>query len=326
MCYIHGDFSTIIHPNDYVCTLLCLNDATLSKLDDTTKHITVNLTLVAINCDALSLRDRLLIVINIYRPNYLKMVRKTKSKQISVEKWANIVILNKIGKSYNEIAKILKVSKGAISKTLKRNRETGVNTNRKGGGRPRKTSLRNDNKIQSMISGDRFATAPKIRAKINEELPVPISVSTVQRRLREKGFMGRIAAKKPLLRAENKTKRLLFARQHKDWSIDQWKSVLWSDESKFEIFGSRRRIYVRRKVNERYNPKCILPTVKHGGGSVMVWGCFSYDGVGELMKIEGIMRKEEYHRILQRSAIPSGIGLIGYGFTFQQDSDPKHTS
>lgn len=57
----------------------------------------------------------------------------------------------------------------------------------------------------------------------------------------------------------------------------------------------------------------------------MVWGCFSYDGVGELVKINGIMQKEHYHEILQRSAIPSGIALIGYGFTFQQDNDPKHT-
>lgn len=58
----------------------------------------------------------------------------------------------------------------------------------------------------------------------------------------------------------------------------------------------------------------------------MVWGCFSFDGVGELIKIDGIMRKEHYHRILQRNAILSGIGLIGYGFIFQQDNDPKHTS
>lgn len=254
------------------------------------------------------------------------MVRKAKNKSISIENRSNIVILNKIGKTYNEIAKILKISKGAISKTLKRYRETGKNSNRKGAGRPRKTSKRVDEKILTISSANRFDTAPKIRSKINEQLPNPISISTVQRRLREKGMMGRVAAKKPLLRAMNKIKRLQFAEKHKDWSLDQWKSVLWSDESKFEIFGTRRRVFVRRKVGEKYKSACVLPSVKHGGGSVMVWGCFSYDGVGELLKIKGIMMKEDYHGILQRSAIPSGIGLIGYGFTFQQDNDPKHTS
>ena len=54
-----------------------------------------------------------------------------------------------------------------------------------------------------------------------------------------------------------------------------------------------------------------MPTVKHGGGSVMVWGCFSHAGVGQLKIIEGIMKNEQYHSILQRHAIPSGINLIG---------------
>lgn len=58
----------------------------------------------------------------------------------------------------------------------------------------------------------------------------------------------------------------------------------------------------------------------------MVWGCFCYDGVGDLKKIVGTMRKEDYHRILKYNVIPSGTGLIGEGFVFQQDNDPKHTS
>ena len=58
-------------------------------------------------------------------------------------------------------------------------------------------------------------------------------------------------------------------------------------------------------------PQCILPTVKHGGGSVMVWGCFSYADVGKPVKIEGIMIKEQYHNILQRHALPSGTEFIG---------------
>lgn len=83
---------------------------------------------------------------------------------------------------------------------------------------------------------------------------------------------------------------------------------------------------MRRRVGERYDPKCITPTVKHGGGSVMVWGELSHDVVGALVKIDGIMKKERYHSILKNSTIPSGIGLIGYSFAFQQDKDPKHTS
>lgn len=247
-------------------------------------------------------------------------------KEIPVEKRAQIVILHKTGKSYSQIARILKVSKSAISKTLKRKRETGTNTNRKRPGCPRKTTKRIDDKILTISSANRQKSAAEILAEVNANTPAPISLNTVKRRLLEKGMYGRVAVKKPLLRPNNFQKRLDFAERHKDWTVDDWKSVLWTDESRFELFGSKRRQFVRRKVGERYNPKCIVPTVKHGGGSVMVWGCFSYDGIGELVKIEGIMDKTVYHRILQHSAIPSGIGLLGYGFVFQQDNDPKHTS
>ena len=73
-------------------------------------------------------------------------------------------------------------------------------------------------------------------------------------------------------------------------------------------------------------PKCLVPTIKHGGGSVMVWGCFSSAGVGELVKIEGIMKKEQYKTILENNPIRSGLRTIGLGFAFMQVNDPKHTS
>jgi hypothetical protein len=53
-------------------------------------------------------------------------------------------------------------------------------------------------------------------------------------------------------------------------TIMWWKSVLWSDESKFEMFGSNRRVFVRRRVGERMISACVVHTVKHGGGGVMV--------------------------------------------------------
>ncbi len=60
-----------------------------------------------------------------------------------------------------------------------------------------------------------------------------------------------------------------------------------------------------RQPGEEYKDKCVLPTVKHGGGSVMVWGCMSAAGTGELQFIEGTMNDNMYCDILKQSMIPS---------------------
>ena len=85
--------------------------------------------------------------------------------------------------------------------------------------------------------------------------------------------------------------------------------MLWTSESKFELFGTNQRVYVRRRTGERLIDDCISPTVKHGGGNIMVWGSISGRGVGDLVKIGGIMDKMVYHNILVTHAVPSGRKL-----------------
>lgn len=78
-------------------------------------------------------------------------------------------------------------------------------------------------------------------------------------------MIGRVVAKKPLLRAANIKKRLKWAKDHVEWTDTQWKRVLWTDESKFKLFGSKCRTFVRRMKNEPFRHNCLVPTVKHGG-------------------------------------------------------------
>ena len=117
--------------------------------------------------------------------------------------------------------------------------------------------------------------------------------------------------------------RLAWAKKHELRTLDWWKSVLWS-ESKFEIFGSNRRVFVISRVGERMISACVVPTEKHGG--VMVRGCFAGDTVCDIFRIKGTLNQHHYHRIMQRNTIPSGLHLVGISFVFQQENYPKQAA
>ena len=63
--------------------------------------------------------------------------------------------------------------------------------------------------------------------------------------------------------------------------------ILWSDETKIELFDLNAERHVLRKPG-------TIPTVKHGGGSFMLWGCFSVVWTGRLVRIEGKTNRAKY--------------------------------
>ena len=95
-----------------------------------------------------------------------------------------------------------------------------------------------------------------------------ISTGTMRRELTALGPNSCVALRKPLISEANWKKKLQFAREHKDWTLEQWKKVMWSDESRFTQFQSDGRIRVRRESDEVMHPSCLVPTVQTCGGSV----------------------------------------------------------
>ena len=248
------------------------------------------------------------------------------AKELSEGLRGQIIALSNEGYSQRTIAKKIMVSKGAVQRTLQRFQETGRYSTIPRSGRPRVTTSNKDQYIKITSLRNRSATAGHIQSVVNATRDKAISRQTVQRRLTKCGLHGRVAVSKPLLRPQNKLKRWLWARKYRNYTKEYWQNVLFTDESKFEIYGNNRRIYVRCRKNERFINSCLKPTVKHGGGSIQVWGCFSYNGVGDLYRINDKLTKHKYHSILQRHAIPSGMKLCGRSFVLEQDNDPKHTS
>ena len=140
----------------------------------------------------------------------------------------------------------------------------------------------------------------------------------------EAKLFSRRPAREPLLSKKNIAKRLKFTRTHVHWSAKQWRTVLFSDESKFEIFSDG-NIRVRRPNGRRLDPRYCKKTVKHGGGNVMVWGCFSASGVGPLHLINGKMDELMYRDIMENQMQPFAEWNMPLKWIFQQDNDPKHT-
>ena len=77
--------------------------------------------------------------------------------------------------------------------------------------------------------------------------------------------------------------------------------MIWADENEIELFGLNAKRHVWRKPDTN-------PTVKHGGGSIMLWGCFSAAGTGKLVRIEGKINGAKYSEILDENPLQSAQG------------------
>ncbi len=127
-----------------------------------------------------------------------------------------------------------------------------------------------------------------------------VSAPTMRHTLQRFGLHGRHPRRKPLLKLAHKQTRKHFVEDDLAKSTNYWNHVLWSDESKVNLFDSD-----GVQHGEEYQENCALPTVKHGGGSIMVWGCMTTAGTGELRFIKGNIDSNMYCDILKQKMMSS---------------------
>lgn len=237
-----------------------------------------------------------------------------------------IVNLSQSGKSCREIATILSVGKSTVNDLLKKYRAGYGLEDLPRSGRPRKTSTKTDRLIGRISKFDVQKSAAKISRELRDQNLPEISRRTVSRRLNEVELFGRTGMKKPLISSKNKKARLQFAIEHQNWTFDDCRKIAFSDESKFNLFESDGRRYVRRPVGKRNDTRYLIPTVKHGDGNIMVWSIFSAEGVGPLVQINGKINAIMYREILQNNLLHFAAEKMPINWIFQHDNDPKHCS
>ena len=246
----------------------------------------------------------------------------------SPSKVSRIVDHQRQGQSHNEIAKFIGIHRTTVSRILKRFEKSGDNyhVNPKTG-RPRKMEIRECRIAARMLSRVEAANAAEVQKKAFPD----VSTRTICRCLKEQGLLCRVRRSKPFISPANTEKRRLWAMQHASWTVEDWERVAFSDESKFMLFKSDGRQYCWIKPGQALDPCFTKKTIKHGAGSLMVWGCITAKGMGRLYRIEGIMCGPDYIQILNDQFLGSLKDLklrrTGQsGIIFQQDNDPKHRS
>jgi hypothetical protein len=126
-----------------------------------------------------------------------------------------------------------------------------------------------------------------------------LTYNTTLNALKRLGFKARPKRKVPLLSAKHRKARLDWALAHRYWLINDWRKVILSDESKINVWGSDGVEFYWSLLGSPLQPH-VIPTVKHGGESVMVWACMTSHGVGYIFEIyDGRMTASNYIHVLE---------------------------
>ena len=133
------------------------------------------------------------------------------------------------GMSRREVNRQIGLNVKAMCAIVTKHNDTGSVQDLSRSGRPKKTTVRQDRRLVRASLADRRLTSSELPAKLGRDHNVSVSASTVMSRLLKTGLRGCVAAKKPLLRPANVKAPLEFARTHRNWTVDQWDGVLWSD-------------------------------------------------------------------------------------------------
>jgi transposase len=194
-------------------------------------------------------------------------------------------------------------------------------------GHPRKLSTQDVNACIRAVTSGRIETAAAATKMLHEGGSI-VSDRTVHRMLNEAGLKATEKIQKPKLSRKNVRARLHFAQQHRDWTVADWRKVIWSDETKMNRFNPDGQGWCWTRNNNRLQPHHVKQTVKHGGGSLMIWGCMTIHGTGYMAKITGNMDQHLYKEILEDDLLETiaYYNMDPAKVIFQHDNDSKHTA
>lgn len=246
-----------------------------------------------------------------------------KRKEHSEFERGEVVGAWKCGISERKISEALKIPKSTVHDIISTYKNHGITKPPPRNGKPSTLTERDDRHLIRILNNNRRTNIRELCENFITSTSTNLSIITLKRYLHKIGFFGRVGVKKPFINAANRMKRLAWAKRRKNWK-EEWEKIIWSDESSFEVFRGDGKRYVWRNSKEKYDPKCLIPTFKSGQESIMVWGCFTKNKLGPLIRLEGKITAKKYIEILENHLLPFIASLDNY--IFQEDNAPIHTA
>jgi hypothetical protein len=245
----------------------------------------------------------------------------------SPTKVACTVVLKEHGHSDQEIGEVIGVHRTTVACLLAKQEEVDDPYYVKPKpGRPRVFSERDARLVALQLARCDIGTATEAAKRIFPD----VSRSTIARRLHDLGLVSRVRRSRPFISEVNIIKHRDWANEYFTWTEEDWSRVIFSDESKFMLFHSDGHEYAWFRPGQALDPQFTKKSVKHGSGSLMVWGCVTATDMGRLFRIEGKLNGESYVDILEKQLLGTVKDLKlrktgPLGVIFQQDNDSKHT-
>ncbi len=174
-----------------------------------------------------------------------------------------------------QIAKALQISSSTVHNISKRCKETGEISVRKGqGGRPL-LDARGLQALRRHCITHQHDSVIDMTKCAQEYFQKPLSVNTILHAIFRCQLKLYHAKRKPYVNNVQERRRALWAKAHLKWTVSKWKSVLWSDESKFDILVGNHGHCVLWAKEKGDLPACYQRSVQKPE-SLMVWGCIKY--------------------------------------------------
>lgn len=236
---------------------------------------------------------------------------------------------NNIG--VREIGRMLNISHCTVARIIRRHRTTGTITTLRRGhcGRRRRLSIHTERLLHRASLINPRLTARELQVQVGGHA-MEVDRRTVCRTLSRSGLSVYRPVASPCLTPHRCQVRFQWARQHANWTRQQWDAVVFSDETSVQITSARSQ-FVRRRRGSRIlqsHTRQMRPfTVK-----VMFWACISVDGPGPLVPVEGTMNARLYRDVLQEHVVPlADLVPLAHrfnnpGFIYQQDNAPCHNA